>query len=333
MSYFEFTKNFFWLETFTPVVSWTLMFFSGVIYHRYMEAKEKQFVEGTFGKYVSSQVVKELLKHPELLKLGGQKKNLTIFFSDIRSFTTLSEGMDPQDLVNFLNEYLTEMTNIAFENDGVVDKYIGDAMMAFWGAPIEDPEHPMKACRAALQMLDKLEELKLKWKEEGKPQINIGIGLNTADVTIGNMGSEARFDYTVMGDGVNLASRLEGINKQYKTHVIISQFTYERVKDKFITRMIDKVAVKGKKEPVVIYELISEKKELPETKQKVLKLFEKGLQLYFAADFKEAKRYFAAALKLDPNDGPSSVFLERCETLEQNPPPPDWDGVFVMKTK
>ena len=333
LSYFEFTKNFFWLETFAPATTWMIIYFAGIIYHRYMEAKEKQFVEGTFGKYVSSQVVKELLKHPDLLTLGGQKKNITIFFSDIRSFTTLSEGMDPQDLVNFLNEYLTEMTNLAFEYDGVVDKYIGDAMMAFWGAPIDDPEHPVKACRSAIRMLEELELLNIKWKKEGRPQINIGIGINTADVTIGNMGSEARFDYTVMGDGVNLASRLEAINKQYKTRIIISQYTYELVKDKFISRMIDKVAVKGKKEPVVIYELISEIRNLPETKQKVLKLFEKGLSLYFKADMKEAKRYFAAALKLDPQDGPSEVFFKRCEELEKNPPDANWDGVFVMKTK
>ena len=333
LSYYLFAEKKFWLETVTPVSSWSVVFFAGVVYHRYVESLEKKFVQNTFGRYVSPQIVKQLLSNPDLIKLGGEKRDLTIMFSDIRSFTTLSEGMDPEELVNFLNGYLSEMTNIIFKYEGVVDKYIGDAIMAFWGAPVDDPEHPVKAALTALEMLEKLKNLNEKWAQEEKKQINIGIGINTGVVTIGNMGSNVRFDYTVMGDNVNLASRLEGINKQYKTRIVVSEYTYERIKDKFVTRMLDKAAVKGKKVPVRIYELVGKDGDVSDEKMKEIKLFEHGLQLYFKKEFEEARKYFLGVLKLNSEDGPAKVFVERCEALIKNPPPQDWDGVFVMRTK
>ncbi len=333
LSYYLFKNQNFWLETVAPLFSWSTVFVAGIFYHRYMEAKEKKFVKDTFSRYVSPQIVKELLSKPDLLKLGGHKKDVTVIFSDIRSFTTLSEGMDPEELVNFLNEYLSEMTGIIFKHRGVVDKYIGDAIMAFWGAPIDDPDHPVLACETALEMLERLKDLNKRWREQGKKEISIGIGINSGEVTVGNMGSNVRFDYTVMGDNVNLASRLEGINKQYKTRIVLSQFTYERVKDRFVTRKLDRVAVKGKKKPVEIYDLVGRKGEVSTEVLKKIKLFEKGLESYFTKKFEEARKYFLAVLKLDPEDGPSRVFVERCENLMNNPPPPDWDGVFVMKTK
>ncbi len=333
LSYYLFVKDNFWLETVAPLTGWVLSFGVGVFYHRYVEAREKKFIKDTFGRYVSPQIVRQLLSRPELVKLGGSKVNVTVLFSDIRGFTTLSEGMDPQELVNFLNEYLSEMTRIIFKYNGVVDKYIGDAIMAFWGAPIHDEQHPVNACRSAVEMIRRLRELNKKWQAEGKPEIRIGIGINSGEVTVGNMGSDVRFDYTVMGDNVNLASRLEGINKQYGTSIIISEYTYEKVRNEFVTRKLDKVAVKGKKKPVEIYELIGRRGEVGVDAIKWIKLFEKGLQLYFDKDFAEARKYFAGALKLNGNDHAARVFIERCDSLIKNPPPPDWDGVFIMKTK
>ncbi len=333
ISYYLFVEKNFWLETVAPVTGWVLSFGVGVFYHRYVEAKEKKFIRDTFGRYVSPQIVKQLLTKPELVKLGGSKVNVTVLFSDIRSFTTLSENMDPQELVNFLNEYLSEMTRIIFNYNGVVDKYIGDAIMAFWGAPIEDEKHPEDACNTAIEMLEKLELLNKKWREEGKPEIRIGIGINTGEVTVGNMGSDVRFDYTVMGDNVNLASRLEGINKQYGTSIVISENTKKEVEENFILRKLDKVAVKGKKKPVEIYELIGKKGKIESDIIKGIKLFEKGLDLYFEKKFAEAIKYFAAAYKVNDKDNAAKVFIERCKSLLKNPPPDDWDGVFIMKTK
>ena len=333
LSYYLFVEKNFWLESVAPVTGWILSFGVGVFYHRYMEAREKKFIKDTFGRYVSPQIVKQLLSKPELVKLGGSKVDVTVLFSDIRSFTTLSEGMDPQELVNFLNEYLSEMTRIIFKYDGVVDKYIGDAIMAFWGAPIKDEKHPHNACNAALEMLERLKILNEKWKKEGKPEIRIGIGINSGVVTVGNMGSDVRFDYTVMGDNVNLASRLEGINKQYGTSIVISEYTRDRIKDQFVTRKLDKVAVKGKKKPVEIYELIGLRDSVGVDTVKWIKLFEKGLELYFNRNFSDAIKYFSGALKLNSNDMAARVFIDRCRSLLENPPPEDWDGVFVMKTK
>jgi adenylate cyclase len=193
------------------------------------------------------------------LKLGGQKKEMTVLFSDIRGFTTLSEKLEPEKLVAILNEYFTAMTEVILQSGGVLDKFIGDAIMAFWGAPQEAPDHAQRACRTALKMIAKLEELKKEWSKRDLPEINIGVGINSGQMIVGNMGSAKRFDYTVIGDNVNLASRLEGLNKQYGTSIIISQFTYDKVKEKFEGEFLDKVAVKGKEIPVEIFKLVGEK--------------------------------------------------------------------------
>jgi adenylate cyclase len=205
-----------------------------------------------FGKYVNPKVVDQILENPP--ELGGVDKNLTVFFSDIRGFTTLSESMTPQDLVNHLNIYLTAMTDIILEFDGTLDKYEGDAIMCFWGAPVDQADHALRACKAALRQLTALEKLNEQWPPEKR--INIGIGLNSGIMTVGNMGSIGRMDYTIMGDQVNLGARLEGTNKAYKTQIIISEFTYGMVKDHVVVRELDNIRVKGKNKPVLIYELI-----------------------------------------------------------------------------
>jgi len=208
----------------------------------------------TFGKYVSPKVVDQLVDNPP--ELGGVDKQLSVMFSDIRGFTTLSENMTPQELVNHLNIYFTAMTDLILETGGTLDKYVGDAIMSFWGAPLPQEDHAIRACGCALRQIRKLREFNETWPPQKR--INIGIGINSGIMTVGNMGSPVRMNYTLMGDNVNLGSRLEGTNKQYGTNIIISENTYDLVKEKFLCRELDNIRVKGKNKPVVIYELVDE---------------------------------------------------------------------------
>ena len=281
---------------------------------------------------MSSSVVNEMLKDPEKLKLGGDKKELSVLFSDIRSFTTMSEGMTPEDLVHLLNEYLTVMTDIVFKYEGTLDKYIGDALMAVYGAPLDQPDHPQRACASALDMMEGLKVLNEKWIEEGKKPLDIGIGINTGPMMVGNMGSQQRFDYTVMGDAVNLGSRLEGANKAYKTHILISESTQKRVKDDFVCMELDSVRVKGKKLPVRIFELIG-RKELPSRDMDAIASFQKGLELYKSQQWDEAIEVFENVNTLDQTLYAAQLYIQRCRDLKADPPGPDWDGVFTMTTK
>ena len=224
------------------------------------------------------------------------------------------------------------MTDIVFKYDGLLDKYMGDAIMAVYGAPLDQPDHPVRACRTALDMLKELKNLQKKWADEGRPVLHIGIGVNSGDMVVGNMGSQMRFDYTVMGDSVNLGSRLEGINKEYGTNIVISEYTYAAVKDVLTCRELDSVRVKGKKLPVKIYELLCEKQDAA-THEAFLRLFETGLEQYKQARWDEAISFFRQVLELKPGDPPSELYIRRCEDLRENPPPPPWDGVFEMTKK
>lgn len=243
----------------TPLIQTGITFSLIVSYRVLTEQKEKKYIKQTFSKFVSKAVVDDLLKHPEKLKLGGEKKILTVLFSDIRGFTTLSEKLTPEELVEHLNVYLQSMTDVVFKYFGTLDKYVGDEIMAFWGAPIPQDDHALLACRAALEMMTELHLMNSKWEKENKPTLDIGIGLNSGDMVVGNMGSTSRMDYTLMGDNVNLGARLEGTNKVYGTKVIISEFTYELVKENIIARELDLIRVKGKELPVKIYELVDVK--------------------------------------------------------------------------
>jgi len=236
----------------TPALSVIFTFVSIVVYRVVTEERDKQRIRDMFGKYVSPAVVEEILDSPP--ELGGVDKDLTVFFSDIRGFTTLSEAMTPQELVNHLNVYLTAMTDIILEYRGTLDKYVGDEIMCFWGAPVPQADHAILACKSALRQMQALHELNESWPPERR--INIGIGLNSGIMTVGNMGSMGRMNYTLMGDNVNLGARLEGTNKQYTTNIIMSEFTYGLVRDRVIARELDNIRVKGKNKPVVIYELV-----------------------------------------------------------------------------
>jgi adenylate cyclase len=315
-----------------PLLALTLTYTGLTVYRYVTEERERKKIKGAFSYYVSESVVNEMLKHPERLKLGGDKKDLTVLFSDIRGFTTISEGLSPEALVLLLNEYLTAMTDVVFEHDGTLDKYMGDALMAIYGAPLDQPDHAAKACLSALEMIERLKTLNQKWLKEGKKTLDIGIGINTGMMMVGNMGSDQRFDYTVMGDAVNLASRLEGANKNYKTHILISEFTYARVKDLFTCMEIDSVRVKGKTKPVKIFALFGQGKA-PEALEKAIAHFQEGYRHYRERNWDKAARAFEKAKATDGTLEAAGIYLRRTAELKANPPPPDWDGVFTMTVK
>lgn len=302
------------------------------LYKYFTEERKKKYLRSTFSKYVSPAVVDEILRDPENIELGGKKVRMSVSFSDVRGFTTISEKLEPQVLSDVLNHYLTPMTNIVFANKGTLDKYMGDAIMSFFGAPIGYHDHAAHACRCALQSLVKLKEIQDEFVALGYPPIDIGIGINTGDMSVGNMGSDVVRSYTVMGDAVNLGSRLEGINKEYGTRIIISEFTYADVKDGFTAREVDMVRVKGKLEPVHIFELIAEG-PTPTEWRECLEHFRAGYALYHQKKFAEATQRFEEALRARPGDPVAELYVERCAEYIAEPPPAEWDGVHVMKTK
>ncbi len=322
-----------WLSIVIPAGTLLVDYGSITTYRMIVEEREKRKVRKTFERYVSPGVIKLIEQNPKkYFHPGGESKELSIMFSDIRSFTSLSEGMTPHDLVILLNEYLGEMTDLIFKRWGTLDKYIGDAIMAFWGSPYPQEDHHLRACSAALDMSARLDELNLKWEVEGKKQLAIGIGINTGGVTVGNMGSSRRFQWTVMGDPVNLASRLEGQTKDYHVRTIISENTYMKVRNEFVCRELDNIKVKGKDIPVKIYELMAFKKDAASYAD-LVKQFADGLALYRRQDFDGAIQRFETLLSRYPDDGPSHTFLKRCHEYRAEHPAPDWDGVYVAKTK
>ena len=258
---------------------------------------------------------------------------MTVFFSDVAGFTTISEKLTPEDLVVLLNHYLSAMTDIILRHRGNVNKYLGDGIMAIFGAPRGEPNHATLACYAALENQSALARLREEWKAQGHPEVIARIGINSGPLVVGNVGSQVRMEYTVMGDSVNLASRLEGANKFYNTLILLGPRTYELAEPDIEAREVDRLRVKGKLEPVVVYELMARKGELPAEKRRAADLFLEGLASYKNRDFAAAKDRFQAALAVDPSDGPSTVYLHRADEYLQAPPPPDWDGVYVLKSK
>jgi len=322
-----------WLDLVSPVGGQAGVFILAGLINYYGEGREKRAVRGAFGRYLSPQVVAEVLEKPELLTLGGSRRVMTAFFSDLAGFTTISESLSPEDLVNLLNRYLSQMTKIILDQGGTLDKFEGDAIMAFWGAPLDQPDHALRACLAALDQQAAMAEFRAQVVADGLPELHVRMGLNTGPMIVGNMGSEERFDYTVMGDAVNLASRLEGANKAYGSWIMISQSTYEEVKDRVEVRELDLLRVKGKTEPIRVYELLARAGGLSPQKSQVRDAFLAGLTLYREMDFVQAEAAFLQALALDARDGPAQTYVERCRIYRKNPPPPDWDRCFTMTTK
>ncbi len=317
-----------------PIAAVFANYVGSAVYQYLTERKQKVMIKGMFSQYLNPHVVNELIAHPEKLKLGGERKELTVLFSDIAGFTTFSEKLPPEELVLVLNEYLSAMTEIVFKNDGTLDKYEGDAVMAFWGAPVELDNNAYHACTAALEMQERLVGIREKWRAEGKPNVHVRIGLNTGDMVVGNMGGIGKFDYTVIGDSVNLGSRLEGANKEYGTYIMASERTQELVKDNFLFRELDLLIVKGKTKPIKVFELLGRKSDgVSEQKIAAVEEYHKGLAMYRRKQFSEAIEQFEKALAIDFSDAPSKLYIERSKVLKATPPAGDWDGVFVLKTK
>lgn len=316
-----FVSDMVYIDLFYPLISLILSLVAVEAIAFTLQEQRGKFMRGAFSSYLSGDLLDKLIENPDALALGGESKELSILFSDIRGFTTISESMDPVSLITLLNRYFTPMTNAVLDNGGMLDKYIGDAVMAFFNAPVDIKDHADASCVCALQMIEKLDALNKELALENINPIKIGIGINTADVVVGNMGSDTRFNYTVIGDGVNLASRVEGLTKNYGVSILITEFTVAKISDKFIYREIEPVKVKGKDEAVLLYEL------MPDTDKakKIKKLYDKALSIYKSGDFKEAEVLFSALVE-EYDDNPSKYFLEH---IKDGQP---W-GVHKMTTK
>lgn len=317
----------FWVPLMVPTVGVVLALAGAGVANYTTEGKQKRYIKNAFQQYLSPAVIEELIQDPKRLRLGGERRELSIFFSDLQGFTSLSEGLSPEELTALLNEYLSAMTDIIHEEGGTVDKYEGDAIIAFWNAPLAQDDHALRAVRAALHCQRTLARLRPAFAERVGKELHMRIGLNSGPAVVGNMGSRTRFDYTMLGDAVNLAARLEGINKQFGTYTMISESTWRQVSGEFRARQLSRVAVVGRKEPVVVYE-----PWLPEEYERHsarIAVFERGLEQYYAGDFATAEQTFAGIADEDP---PARNYLQRCRELRQAPPA-EWNGVWVMTSK
>ncbi len=320
------------LDALYPFLVISITYVLVMLERRIISERERREVRQAFSRYVSPSVVESILQDSSRLKLGGERRRMTVLFSDIRGFTTISEGLNPEQLVDVLNIYLDRMTGIVFQYDGVLDKYIGDAVMAFWNAPFDQPDHAYRGLCTALDMRDALVEMNAA-NAFGDLELHIGLGVNTGEMVVGNVGGSTRFDYTVIGDNVNLGSRLEGITKEYGAAIITSAGTAAEVHEKILLRRLDKVAVKGKKEPVEIYECLERMEHATNAQHRLVADFEHALELYFQRSFEEAADQCDFILKQFPNDGPTKVLQERAKHFEHEPPPEGWIGTWVFTKK
>ena len=308
------------------------IYFVNMSYGFFVESRGKKQLAGLFGQYVPPELVDEMAENPEAFSLEGESREMTVLFSDVRGFTTISEGLDPKQLTQLMNEFLTPMTHVIHHNRGTIDKYMGDAIMAFWGAPLPDNDHAKHALQAAVGMIAALNKLQQDFAAKGWPSINIGVGLNSGLMTVGNMGSEFRMVYTVMGDSVNLGSRLESLTKNYGVQIIVSEFTKALVPD-FAYRELDTVRVKGKDKPVTIFEPICEEAQLDKATKDSLKLYREALKLYRNQNWDLAEIQLINLQKLEPQRYVYDMYIKRIAHFRQSPPISNWDGVFNYETK
>lgn len=297
--------------------------------------REKRFLRKAFGTYLSGDVVEQIISDPSKLKLGGSKRSMTALFTDIRGFSTISEQLTPEALVSLLNRYLSGMSDTILDEKGTIDKYEGDAIIAFFGAPMDLPDHAMRACRSAILMKRLEREMNVQYLAEGLTPSPLAtrIGINTGDMVVGNMGTERKMNYTIMGNAVNLAARLEGVNKQYGSWILVSQATLTAAGPGLLARRMDRVRVVGINEPVQLYEILDTEAEAGEEAKAVVESFHKGMDAFEAKEWSEAKRLFKATLQIREGDGPSGKYLERCEKFLKTPPAANWDGVFSLTEK
>jgi len=328
-SQWMFVEQGMWVTDAFPFTENILIFSSLTIYGYLTEKKERDFIENTFGKYMSPKVVDKLLEDPTGLKLGGEEKELTALFTDLVGFTTFSEKLSAEELVNLLNEYLSEMTEILLEHEGTLDKYDGDAIKVFFGAPVYFEDHAKRACWVAIEMQERLAILQKK-----RPDLNMRIGVNTGMMVVGNLGSKIRMNYGMNGDSVNLAARLEGTNKEYGTKILISESTYEQARDFIEVRELDTVRVIGRSKPTKIYELLGKKGFIDSAVLKALPLYDEGLNYYKESKWEQAIGCFEKALESCPEDGPSATLLRRCQLFQKDSQlEKNWDGIYSISSK
>ncbi len=309
-----------------------IIFIVSMSYGFFIEQRLKRRISGMFGQYVPPELVDEMTDNPDMVSFEAENRELTVLFTDIRSFTTISEKLSPAELSSLMNQYLTAMTTLIHNNHGTIDKYIGDAIMAFWGAPLHDPAHARHALETGLQMLERLNAVRMEFMERGWPAIHIGVGINTGMMSVGDMGSEFRRAYTVMGDSVNLGSRLEGLTKSYGVEIIVSEFTRAAVPE-FEYRELDVVKVKGKDKPVAIFEPVALKADVTHPELAELAELQDALGKYRSMQWEEAFRLFSELRARTPERKLYSVYLERIDAFRRTPPPPDWDGTYTFTTK
>jgi adenylate cyclase len=336
---FVITVNFFFWHygnLVLPLGSGVLMvlalFALNMSYGYFVESRTKRQFTELFGQYVPPELVEEMSRNPESYSMDGRKAELTVLFSDIRGFTTISEGLGPDELTRLMNEYLSAMTEVVRRNRGTLDKYIGDAIMAFWGAPVSDAQHAKQAVVTAMQMQAALPAVNKAFAAKGWPHIRIGVGVNTGDMTVGDMGSTVRKAYTVMGDAVNLGSRLEGITKQYGVDILVGEGTRKAIKD-IVFREVDRVQVKGKEEPVAIYEPVGLEGDVAKAMQEELKLWNQALRHYRAQEWDQAEVTLLNLSRMAPERGLYGKYMERVALLRKEPPESDWKGVWKFETK
>ena len=316
-----------------PLLTLVLGYGAVLVYRFFSEEREKRWVKAAFGQYVSPKVLDVLMEDPGRLNLVGERREVTVFFSDVAGFTTLSERMNPDELVVLLNRYLSAMTEVIFHYDGYLNKYMGDGIMAFWNAPLKQADHAARACRCALRSAERLARLNDELKAQGMVPLQARIGINSGTMVVGNMGSQQKSDYTVMGDHVNLGSRLEGANKPYGTQLMISEFTYEMIRDQFEVRYLDRLRVPGRAKPVKTYELLSEKGKLSPAWTQALPVYHEGIHLFNDRMYEAARAKFLDVLAILGQDKVCDLYVQRAEAFLSNPPAKDWDGVFEVKTK
>ncbi|MBR4328900.1 MAG: adenylate/guanylate cyclase domain-containing protein, partial [Candidatus Riflebacteria bacterium] len=291
--------------------------------------------QNAFSRFISADIVSQIVNNPDAIKPGGEKKELTVMFTDIAGFTSISEKLDADALTELMNSYLDEMTKILFKNGGTLDKYIGDAIMGFWNHPTTMEDHATRAVTCAIEMQKKLKEMRENWIAQGLPKVEMRAGINTGTCMVGFIGSKIQMNFTCLGDNVNLASRLEGANKAYGTFIMISEPVKKQLNPYlFSTRFLDFLAVKGKNEPVLVYEVRGwQNEETQVWKEKAGELYQNGIDKYLAREWNKAIELFEEVLKLVPDDAPSKVYIDRCKHFKQEPPEENWDGRFILKTK
>lgn len=319
----------FWMPPVLAILGVILIYATHALRHLLTEIREKRWLRHAFSRYVSPAIVEDIVAHPERLELGGEEVDATVLFADLTNFTALSERLPPKEIIHLLDEYFTIMTQIILANKGTVDKYIGDAVMCFWGAPMPQRDHAVRACRTALEITKAMRGLNEHWRGQGNPCLSLRIGIHSGRVVAGNVGSRERFNYTVMGDTVNLANRLEKVNKFFGSQILLSEATHRLAKGKFLVRELDRIMVKGRVQPVSLYELLGYATD--DGSPAEVELFAQGLQAYRLRHWQEAVEKFQEVLRLNPQDGPARLYFERASHFLESPPPSTWPAIHHLE--